>query len=457
GDAFPDGVYTSPFFCATDPLTPDNLHNLSLLPSLFARLEQVLLAEEVRVQLQLPARRESVREALTASCSSGDVSYERLETLGDAVLKYITSVMVFVSYPDAHEGHLTARRGRIICNAHLFDLAIKLGLPPFIMTQLFVKRDVRLPGPGWRRLPFIPNKWICVSPFAEDSRGGGGGGGDGDAKAVEAEPAAPVRARAPVVPIKVADTRMLSEKTVADTIESLLGACTRDGGICGALAAARSLGVLDDKWASWGLFIDEWRASQAAQQQKMARLAALRHEMVAAGDVDAVLQEVALDQEDVIYGLGAHEIGAGAGMAEEQLLGTDDLAARSIEGVLGYTFKDRGLLTEALTHCSWLGLGARSYQRLEFLGDAVLDFFITERYYHFQPPLTPHRITLVKHIAASNDLFAVILVCNGLHRHLRHKSQMIGDVIRDYESRLDRARRVWARSQRDAGDTDGEH
>ncbi|KAJ2708321.1 Dicer-like protein 1, partial [Coemansia spiralis] len=434
GDAFPDGLYTSPFFCTSDPLTLSTLHNLSLLPSLFARLEQVLLAEEVRAQLQLPARCESVREALTASSANGDVSYERLETLGDAVLKYITTVMAFVSYPDAHEGHLTARRGRIICNAHLFDLAIKLELPPYVMSQPFVKRDVRLPGRGWRRLPLIPSRWICTSPF-------GAVGHSGNRAEKPGPGAGEKRERAPVVPIEVSDTRMLSEKTVADTIESLLGACVRDSGIDGALAAARSLGVVeDDKWSTWGSFADAWQASEAARKQKMSRLAALRGEMAAAvgEEVDgeaaaAALQEVALDQDDVIYGLGAHEVGAGV----------EDGEARSIEGVLGYTFRDRGLLTEALTHCSSSGLAARSYQRLEFLGDAVLDYFITERYYNFQPALTPHRITLVKHIAASNDLFAVILVCNGLHRHIRHSSPMIRDVVRDYESRLDHASQVW--------------
>ncbi len=45
-----------------------------------------------------------------------------------------------------------------------------------------------------------------------------------------------------------------------------------------------------------------------------------------------------------------------------------------VEKVIGYTFKDRTWLERALTHRSALSLGARSdYERLEFLGDAVLD------------------------------------------------------------------------------------
>lgn len=45
-----------------------------------------------------------------------------------------------------------------------------------------------------------------------------------------------------------------------------------------------------------------------------------------------------------------------------------------IETVVGYTFKDKHWIERALTHRSALSLGARSdYERLEFLGDAVLD------------------------------------------------------------------------------------
>lgn len=49
----------------------------------------------------------------------------------------------------------------------------------------------------------------------------------------------------------------------------------------------------------------------------------------------------------------------------------------AIEEKLGFSFKDRSLLGRALTHRSALGLKERAdYERLEFLGDAVLDLSI---------------------------------------------------------------------------------
>ena len=49
-----------------------------------------------------------------------------------------------------------------------------------------------------------------------------------------------------------------------------------------------------------------------------------------------------------------------------------------LERVLGYRFAQAGLLTVALTHPSAVGAGEPHYERLEFLGDAVLDLAIAD-------------------------------------------------------------------------------
>ena len=60
----------------------------------------------------------------------------------------------------------------------------------------------------------------------------------------------------------------------------------------------------------------------------------------------------------------------------------------AFEKIIGYTFKDRELLLEALTHPSYPKQHSeytKNYQRLEFLGDAILDFVITEELYELYP------------------------------------------------------------------------
>ena len=52
------------------------------------------------------------------------------------------------------------------------------------------------------------------------------------------------------------------------------------------------------------------------------------------------------------------------------------------EKIIGYKFKDKKLLLKALTHsCYSNEHRVESNERLEFLGDAIIEFIITERLY----------------------------------------------------------------------------
>ena len=53
------------------------------------------------------------------------------------------------------------------------------------------------------------------------------------------------------------------------------------------------------------------------------------------------------------------------------------------EQIIGYTFRNKSLLIAALTHSSYVNEHPREsgYDRLEFLGDALLDFIVAEKLY----------------------------------------------------------------------------
>lgn len=55
---------------------------------------------------------------------------------------------------------------------------------------------------------------------------------------------------------------------------------------------------------------------------------------------------------------------------------------KQLTEALGYTFRDEGLLRRALTHPS---VGREDNQRLEFLGDAVLQYLMSDRLYREYP------------------------------------------------------------------------
>ena len=58
---------------------------------------------------------------------------------------------------------------------------------------------------------------------------------------------------------------------------------------------------------------------------------------------------------------------------------------RAFEEAMGYHFQDEALLRLALTHCSFNGNVGQNNQRLEFLGDAVLQLLISEYLYTKYP------------------------------------------------------------------------
>ena len=62
-----------------------------------------------------------------------------------------------------------------------------------------------------------------------------------------------------------------------------------------------------------------------------------------------------------------------------------------LEETLGYTFQDRSLLENALTHSSYANenraRGIQSNERLEFLGDSVLGMVTADHLYHTHPDL----------------------------------------------------------------------
>ena len=64
-----------------------------------------------------------------------------------------------------------------------------------------------------------------------------------------------------------------------------------------------------------------------------------------------------------------------------------------LEAAIGHAFVDRDLLVRALTHRSG---GADNYERLEFLGDAVLGYVVARRLFDSHPHASEHELTLMR-------------------------------------------------------------
>ncbi len=87
-----------------------------------------------------------------------------------------------------------------------------------------------------------------------------------------------------------------------------------------------------------------------------------------------------------------------------------------------YRFRDRGLLDTALTHRSYLHEHADSrgdFERLEFLGDAVIDLVVAERLFQKFPKLNEGDLTALRASLVSGNALAPIGTRLGLPKAAR--------------------------------------
>lgn len=74
-------------------------------------------------------------------------------------------------------------------------------------------------------------------------------------------------------------------------------------------------------------------------------------------------------------------------------------------------------LFQAMSHASYIrNRLTRSYERLEFLGDAILDFLITSYIFESCGNLKPGELTDLRSALVNNVTFASYVVKLGLHK-----------------------------------------
>ena len=93
-----------------------------------------------------------------------------------------------------------------------------------------------------------------------------------------------------------------------------------------------------------------------------------------------------------------------------------------LEEKIGYRFKNPALLETALTHSSYVneqGGGDESYERLEFLGDAIMGLEVALLIYDGGPGLTEGQMTRARAALVRTEGLAAAARNIGLGRHIR--------------------------------------
>lgn len=107
--------------------------------------------------------------------------------------------------------------------------------------------------------------------------------------------------------------------------------------------------------------------------------------------------------------------GAWRSLSSREMNVTQDSEPRDVESAsqlsrrLGLSFSNLSLLTRALTHRSYVNENPNSLEdneRLEFLGDAVLDFIVGAWVYHRFPEMPEGDLTKIRSAIVRNDQLA---------------------------------------------------
>ncbi|XP_057428146.1 ribonuclease 3-like protein 2 [Lotus japonicus] len=107
-----------------------------------------------------------------------------------------------------------------------------------------------------------------------------------------------------------------------------------------------------------------------------------------------------------------------------------EAAVAAVENILRYSFKNKKLLEEALTHPSFAG--ATSYERLEFIGDPILGLAISNYLYLANPSLNPGQLSLLRAANVSTEKLARVAIRSGIYRHVRHNSVPLVNKVREF-------------------------
>lgn len=363
-------VFLPPELCFVHPLPGSLVRSAQRLPSIMRRVESMLLAVQLKDVINYPVPAAKILEALTAASCQETFCYERAELLGDAYLKWVVSRFLFLKYPQKHEGQLTRMRQQMVSNMVLYQSALCKGLQSYIQADRFAPSRWAAPGV----LPVFDEdtKETESSLFDHErafSETAPGNDRHGDGYDDDEMEDGELESDS-------SSYRVLSSKTLADVVEALIGVYYVEGGKNAANHLMKWIGI-----------------------------------------------QVEFDPEDIVCATGPCNV-------PESILRSVNFD--TLEGALNIKFNNRGLLIEAITHASRPSSGVSCYQRLEFVGDAVLDHLITRHLFFTYTDLPPGRLTDLRAAAVNNENFARVAVKHKLHIHLRHGSSALEKQIREF-------------------------
>ncbi len=397
--------------------------------------------------------------------SAGETfNLERREFLGDSFLKFTTTVHLFFENEASDEGDLTTLRSRVVGNENLYRVAKKIGIhslvngDKFDLGKSFVpplyangeafeekicewdvhfrKQDVQcsftlfdlMNGKDFNSLvngevghsekSFFAQIWSRRNQSSSSSSSSNGKNSG----------------------LKPRRHVLAAKKSLADVVEALIGSVLLDCGQLRTMEFMTDIGIClrpengADREMSLRDLVEEageddptkrlWKGiglldcQSPPTRKKISPSSSLSfyHPFHKESFSRAIWNEVRL---------------------ADRLMPVDDDILVEVEERMGYSFQRKDFLRLALTLASLKSESVKqSNERLEFLGDGVLDYLVTLHIYLNFPSMSPGDITDLRSSLVNNRSFSEIAVETDLVKSLQVKNEFLAEKIELYSESL---------------------
>ncbi|ELA47361.1 hypothetical protein VCUG_01130 [Vavraia culicis subsp. floridensis] len=354
----------------------------------FIYFEVLALVDEARVGLNLP-----ISLKLLSNCfiSKNDKypDYERLEFLGDCILKYLVTKFFMLCF-EYDTGSIVDSKCRIIENSNLTLIGKKLELESYFSNLVF--QPPSLNDNICKQL----QQYFNFKNTAFNSQ-------------------------------TAVCNQISSEKTYADIVEAIIGACYVENDLSVTERMIFQLGIIDiSKYSDniVGVFDETDGGKSTRKKQKISTDKFLRDIFELDGDVS---MEVLVRKKtfDFFYYLDNCNNGTFfrcnrflVNLAEHHNVMSEENIAE-VEGILDYKFRNKGFIEKAMIHPSTRDnmFGTRSYfEKLELIGDSVLDVFVTKSIFNqYSCPFALHE---ARKNLVNNQIYGNVLYTSKLFNYI---------------------------------------
>ncbi|KAH8252503.1 hypothetical protein KR032_000286 [Drosophila birchii] len=386
------------------------------LPALMASTSTDVPATESRLSVLqksvsnnhiTPAEQGQFLAALTSAGCSDVYDMERFELLGDSFLKLSATLYLTSKYPDWDEGTLTQVKSKLVSNRNLLYCLSETDIPTRISNSLFTPKYTWIPPSVslphnvlalWQENPTLaelvgPHNLRALVLSEEESLAKGtcdeltyrnfvdSCQGNVNSHYAGADFSAEVNF--------CVGQSTIADKVVADTLEALLGVIVKNYGLQHGFRMLEYFGVCK---ADIGKPLSQLLDLSLSGDKMRAN--------VTTREIDGFL-----------------------------------INHTHLEENLGYTFRDRGYLLQALTHPSYpTNRVTGCYQELEFVGDAILDFLISSHIFENNVKMTPGQLTDLRSALVNNTTLACICVRHKLHLFILAENALLSETIANFVS-----------------------